>query len=85
MIYVKSIFFGLMVLAASLVLIIAVLYSATKNRKTDNEGLTGFSVSPQMFVSDGRIFRSRFGFDVLALALGTKGPVLLRSCGHFRW
>lgn len=51
MIYAKSIFFGLLMgVAATLIFIIAVLYSATKNRKADNEGLTAFAISPQVLL-----------------------------------
>jgi hypothetical protein len=52
MIYAKSIFFGLlMAVAAGLLFIVAVLYSATKNRrKTTDDGLTGVAISPQMLL-----------------------------------
>ena len=51
MIYAKSIFFGLvMALAATLVFIIAVLYSAAKKRPDTDDGLTGVAVSPQMIL-----------------------------------
>jgi ABC-type Na+ efflux pump permease subunit len=37
-----------MAVAPTVIFIIAVLYSATKESKADNEGLTGFAVSPQV-------------------------------------
>jgi hypothetical protein len=50
MIYAKSILFGLvMAVAATLLYVLAVLYSSTKNRrKTGDDGLAGVAVGPQM-------------------------------------